>query len=198
MYQRKLGLSGAVAALTAFVLMLGGCGSGANDSAPTTEEFSRLRKELSAKNKKQGNKKRKKSAVAAVAQPAGESDLVGYGRLDLTFSYDEEGKRDPFRSYKWDQLALNREMDDARGPLEQFDIAQLALVAVVWNAGAARALVQDPSGMAYVVGQGSKIGKNEGRVVGINDNLLTVKETYVDYRGQETTQDIEMRIRTEG
>ena len=39
------------------------------------------------------------------------------------------------------------------------------------------------------------MGKNEGRVIDIDDNLVIVKETYVDFLGQETTKDIEMRIR---
>jgi hypothetical protein len=32
-------------------------------------------------------------------------------------------------------------------------------------------------------------------VIDIDDNLIIVKETYVDFLGQETTKDIEMRIR---
>jgi Tfp pilus assembly protein PilP len=56
-------------------------------------------------------------------------------------------------------------------------------------------LIQDPGGKSYIVGNGTRLGKNEGRVIGIDDNLLIVKETYVDFLGQETTKDIEMRIR---
>jgi len=32
-------------------------------------------------------------------------------------------------------------------------------------------------------------------VTTIDDNLVVVNETYVDFLGQETTKDIEMRIR---
>jgi Tfp pilus assembly protein PilP len=39
------------------------------------------------------------------------------------------------------------------------------------------------------------MGKNEGRVITINDNLVLVRETYVDYVGDKTTKDIPMRIR---
>jgi Tfp pilus assembly protein PilP len=39
------------------------------------------------------------------------------------------------------------------------------------------------------------VGRNEGRITAINDNLVVVKETYVDFLGQETTKDIELRIR---
>jgi Tfp pilus assembly protein PilP len=86
-----------------------------------------------------------------------------------------------------------------RGPLEQFDVSQLSLIGVVWNANDARALIQDPSGMSYIIAEGAKIGKNSGRVTSIDDNLVVVKETYVDLNLEETTKDIEMRIRaTEG
>jgi Tfp pilus assembly protein PilP len=71
----------------------------------------------------------------------------------------------------------------------------MSLLAVVWNTGVARALVRDPAGKSYIVGTGTRMGKNEGRVTNINDNLVVVKETYVDFLGQETTKDIEMRIR---
>ena len=101
-----------------------------------------------------------------------------------------------------DDRGLNRLLDllaEEGGPLEQFDVNQLSLVGVVWHAASARALVQDPSGMSYIVAEGARIGKNDGRVMRIDDNLMVVKETYEDWQGQETTKDIEMRIRaTEG
>jgi Tfp pilus assembly protein PilP len=82
-----------------------------------------------------------------------------------------------------------------RGPLEQYDVNQMSLLAVVWSTGTARALVQDPAGKSYIIGTGTRMGKNDGRVIDIDDNLVVVKETYVDFLGQETTKDIEMRIR---
>jgi len=66
---------------------------------------------------------------------------------------------------------------------------------VVWDTRRPRALVADPSGRAFVVHEGSQIGKNAGRVIHIGDNLVLVKETYVDYEGNQSTKDVEMRIR---
>ena len=59
-----------------------------------------------------------------------------------------------------------------------------------------RALVQDPAGDTFVVEEGTRIGKNNGRVIHIGDNLVLVKETYVDYAGEQTTKDVELHIRT--
>ena len=49
--------------------------------------------------------------------------------------------------------------------------------------------------MSFIIAEGTKVGKNAGRVLRIGDNAVVVKETYVDYRGKETTRDVEMRIR---
>ena len=80
-------------------------------------------------------------------------------------------------------------------PLEQFDVSQLSLIAVVWKTGSARALVEDPAGQSYIIAKGTRIGKNEGMVTVIDDNLVVVNETYEDYLGNVTKKDIEMRIR---
>jgi len=186
-------------ALAIALLALPGCQED-TPVGPTTQELSQARRDLVAK-LKQGKGKAKKTAkpptekIVAKAQ-AGETGLpVVVGVLH----YDQAGKRDPFRSFEWEQLKLELGEGNMRGPLEQFDVSQLSLVAVVWNARNARALIQDPSGMSYIIAEGAKIGKNSGRVTSIDDNLVVVKETYVDLNLEETTKDIEMRIRaTEG
>ena len=108
--------------------------------------------------------------------------------------YDPTGKADPFRSFRWE-----REKDvmseTTAGPLEQFELEQLSVTAVVWSVGAPRALVADPSGRSYIVQEGTRIGKNAGLVIHIGDNLVLVKETYVDFAGEQTTKDVELRIR---
>ena len=116
--------------------------------------------------------------------------------MENDFTYSGAGRRDPFRSFEWEQLKLDALTVGDGTPLERFDVGQLSLVAVVWDVNSARALLQDPSGMSYIVGKGARIGKNDGRVIRIDDNLVVVKETYVDFLGEETTKDIEMSIRT--
>ncbi len=173
---------------------------GCQDEAPvgpTTSDFQAARQEMAAKLAKGKPKAPKKAA--APAAPAAEPTEMSFGAVGTNFTYDPVGKRDPFRSFEWEQLKLELLSSDARGPLEQFDVMQLSVVGVVWKNDNARALVQDPSGMTYIVAEGAKIGKNEGRVTQIADNLVVVKETYVDTLGEETTKDIQMRIRvTEG
>ena len=179
-------------AMVLVVLVMTGCGED-NEVGPTTKDFSEQRKALTerlAKHRaaKDGN------AARQAAKPAAGSD-AGRGLVVSGLNYDPEGRRDPFRSFLWERP---EDIGDefVRGPLEQYDVSQLALVAVIWSTGNARALIQDPSGQSFIIAEGALIGKNSGRVIRIGDNLVVVKETYVDFLGEETKRDIEMRIRT--
>jgi Tfp pilus assembly protein PilP len=158
-------------------------------TGPTTEDFNNERQALMA------NVSKKKPPKAA--QPAVEADPMApeFASVGSGYTYQRGNMRDPFRSFEWEEKGRKALMGNDGGPLEQYDVNQMALLAVVWNTGVARALVRDPAGKSYIVGTGTRIGKNEGRVTNINDNLVIVKETYVDFLGQETTKDIEMRIR---
>ncbi len=128
-----------------------------------------------------------------MAEPAIDP-ISGVAQIETGYAYDATGKRDPFRSFVWDRPDKMQAVAEA-GPLGQFDLSQLEVVAVVWRTGNARALVEDPSGESYIIGAGAAIGKNRGHVISIDDNTVVVKETYVDYLGQETTKDVEMRMR---
>lgn len=183
-------------ALAIALLALPGCQDD-GPVGPTTSDFQAARREMAAK-LASGVKREPKPAPVAKAK-APKSDDATFGAVERGYNYDPKGKRDPFRSFEWEQLKLELMAGDIRGPLEHFDVAQLSVVGVIWKSDNARALIQDPSGMTYIVAEGARIGKNEGRVTRIADNLVVVEETYVDTLGEETTKDIEMRIRvTEG
>jgi len=159
---------------------------------PTTQEFSQEREALAGKLDKS---KAAPGAPARKPNAAGAAAPAGFAADSADFHYDPEGRRDPFRSYEWEYMKGELAHAQQSGPLEQYDLAQLQLVGVVWNVGRARALVQDPSGMSYVVAAGARMGKNEGQVMRIDDNLVVVREHYVDLYGNESTKDVEMRIR---
>jgi type IV pilus assembly protein PilP len=175
-------------AVVLVMLAMTGCDNG-NNAGPTTSEFSQRRQALAQRLAK----KKQSPKAAAPAQPAADFD-AGSGLIATGLLYDPAGKRDPFRSFLLEKVESAE--DVVRGPLEQYDVSQLSLVAVIWSTGNARALVQDPSGESFVIAEGTPIGKNSGRVIRIDDNLVVVKETYVDFLGEETKRDIEMRIRT--
>ena len=180
----------------ALVVTMAGCSdNSANDNSPQISDMAAERARVSAEIKKRRGAKRKPQQVAKAVKPKPKGSGIvetTAGRVEIDFVYDSRDRRDPFRSAFW-----ARTMRDApRGPLEQYELGQLAVTAIVWETGRPRALVAEPSGSAYVVKEGSKIGKNEGLVIHIGDNLVLVKETYVDFAGEQSTKDVEMRIRT--
>jgi Tfp pilus assembly protein PilP len=177
-------------------VILAVCGlAGCEDEAPlgpTTQEFNQERQALAAKLEDGKGTAAKPARQASAPAPAA---APGFAADGGEFHYAAEGRRDPFRSYEWEYMKRELASAQQTGPLEQYDLAQLELVGVVWDVGRARALVQDPSGMSYVVGAGARMGKNEGLVTRIDDNLVVVRERYVDLYGNESTKDVEMRIR---
>jgi len=162
---------------------------------PTTQEFDDRRAALA--NKLEASKGKAPVAARQAPSPgaAPGANATAFPAESGDFSYDASGRRDPFRSYEWEYM--KHELADASeaGPLEQYDLSQLSVIGIVWNVGRARALVKDPSGMSYVVAQGARMGKNDGTVLKIDDNLMVVRERYVDLYGNQSTQDVEMRIR---
>jgi len=138
------------------------------------------------------------SAATAPGKPgtgkaAAPSVQTHYGASVANYRYDATGKRDPFRSFVKDKL--REDVADIESPLQQFELGQLTISGVVWQADRRRALVLDPSGQAYVVKTGDRIGKNDGVVTEIGDSALVVLESYVDFHGDKTEKEIEMRIR---
>ena len=99
----------------------------------------------------------------------GEETDASFGIHEQGYLYDPVGKRDPFRSFILDRL---KELDSAsKGPLEQFDLSQLSVSGIVWDTARQRALILDPSGQGYIIEEGDAIGKNDGRVITIEDNV---------------------------
>jgi type IV pilus assembly protein PilP len=122
----------------------------------------------------------KKPEIVAEAKPEPE----------VAYRYDPQGKPDPFRSF----IRREPELDAHESPLERFDLSQLSVSAIMWGTDRPHALITDPAGKGYIVSEGAAIGKNKGRVVKIDDNLIRVKETYVDFQDRATTKEVEMRL----
>ncbi len=122
------------------------------------------------------------------------SALAPGGEQEEGYRYDPTGKPDPFRSYVRVYLSRSKKSNSPSTPLERFDLSQLTVKAVIWGNERPRALITDPSGKGYIISEGTPIGKNSGRVIEIEDNKVVVKETYVDFAGQASTKEIEMRL----
>jgi type IV pilus assembly protein PilP len=190
-----------IAAIASSIALLVLVGCQKESTQPTGEEFQQERAALNARVEARKAKKASAKAPAAApsqiaAVPKGTPIDDSFGGSGSGLTYDRTGLRDPFRSFEWERREMELAAEDmVGGPLEQFDVSQLSVIAVVWKTGSARALVEDPGGQSYIIGKGTRIGKNDGRVTEIDDNLVVVNETYEDYLGKVTKKDIEMRIR---
>ena len=174
--------------LALILVVMTGCGEDETIGAPMAADFVADRQKLEA----QQPKPKAAPKAAAVAEASAE-DETGYASAEQDYFYDPRGKRDPFRSFQFVNDDGNQGEDF--GPLGDFEIGQLELQAVVWDANNPRALILDPGGRAYIIREGSQIGKNSGQVIHIGDNLVLVKETYENLAGERTTKDVELRIR---
>ncbi len=179
----------AIAVLACVALLATACGD-EPATGPTAADYKAERERLLAKMKKNKAQapQQQQQQQAAPADP----NASGFGAVAATYTYDKKGKRDPFQPYRH-----NRGLQaDVSGPLMAYELEQLQVVAVVWDTGNPRALVSDPRGDMHVVREGTPIGKNDGLVIHIGDNMVLVKETYIDFAGEMTTNDVELRIRS--
>ena len=133
------------------------------------------------------------SGAPVPIKPVDEDDQVP--ELSKDYRYDPSGKPDPFRSYIRQLVDVEEELTS---PLQRFDLSQLLVTGILWNSDDPRALIQDPSGKGYIVQTDAAIGKNRGRIVGIEDNRIIIKETYVDFQDQATTKEVDLYLYERG
>lgn len=173
------------------VAMTTGCAEEEEDlGKPGVADYEAERQALA--NRKKPNATKNKQAGAKNNSPKVGASGSAYAAADRDYFYDPRNKRDPFRSIRY--MNANKEEKDF-GPLGDFELSQLEISAVIWDAGNPRALILDPGGRSYIVQEGSAIGKNNGQVIHIGDNLILVEETYENFAGERTTKDVELRIR---
>ncbi len=184
------GLRWAIAALVLLALVGTGCRK--QTVGPSVGEYQRQRAAMVEKHKA-GAGGPQALHVAKVDEAPAEGAEQGFSGGERGYVYDPIDKRDPFRSFILDRL--NEIDSSAKGPLEQFDLSQLSVNGIVWETNQQRALIMDPSGHGYIIEEGDVIGKNDGRVVAIDDNVVVVREAYVDFHGDKTTKEIEMHVR---
>ena len=119
--------------------------------------------------------------VARATEPAGD------------IPYDPAGRRDPFRPPR---VGVTAHTGEQRTPLQRYEIAQLRLVAVIYDTKDPRAVVEDDQGLGYIVHVGTPIGPNGGEVRGIERGRVLITEDSVDYYGEHRENQVTMELRT--
>lgn len=131
-------------------------------------------------------------ATTTVAAPIAPKKVVADEEEDgkkAAYSYSPLGKRDPFRSF----IELKVETTEVCCT-QKFEIDQYHLVGIVWGVDRPRALVEDPERVGWVIEIGSYLGKNWGKVTGINSSEVIVTEEYQTIDGELVVNNISIKL----
>ena len=130
--------------------------------------------------------------TAVAAPPAGEGHAPRPSDDDA--AYNPNGRRDPFRPPRVNQQTLAGE---ARTPLQRYDLGQLRLVAIIYNATSPTAVVEDDAGLGYIVRVGTPIGANGGAIKAIEQGKVRVEEESIDFYGERQTSEVVLELAAE-
>jgi len=102
-------------------------------------------------------------------------------------------RRDPFRPFTLD-LRPKETTEEFLTPLQRYELPQLQVVGVLLDLEPPRAMVQDSSGMGFIVTPGTLIGRRRGVVTDIQPRQVVVEETYVDFYGREQVKKVVLEM----
>jgi len=102
-------------------------------------------------------------------------------------------KRDPFRPFTLNIRQSPRPRPNL-SPLERYELGQLKLVGVIWDIKQPNAIVEDATGLGYVVKVGTPIGSNEGKIKFIQPAGLVIEEFQIDVFGARKKVERSMRL----
>ena len=106
-----------------------------------------------------------------------------------------ENRRDPFQPFLLIKRPVDAEADlSAQTPLQQYEVMQYKLAAVIVGYGQPMVMVIAPDGKSHVVRKGMKIGKNAGTVIQINKEGFLVEEKYRDLSDVVRTNILEIKL----
>jgi len=114
--------------------------------------------------------------------------------------FDFSNKKDPFKpdiavkAVPAGQVSDNKRINITGLPIHNFDVSQFRLIGIVTGSKENQAMVVDPNGKGYVLKPGMTIGKNEGRVTGINSGGVDVLEQFKDDNGRLRKENIRLTL----
>jgi type IV pilus assembly protein PilP len=133
-----------------------------------------------------------KPPAKSVAPPK-EATVEKQEKKEEEFVYVTEGRRDPFIPLSRIIKPVVQEVDqEPQTPLQSYDVAQFKLIGVIVGMGEPKAMVVSPDVKSYVLAKGVKIGKNNGIIINITSEAVSIEETYYDFSGNviENIQEI--------
>ncbi len=134
------------------------------------------------------------SKPSAVVQGAVQKQLSSSSARNAALQngnqFDFSTNKDPFKPFIVKKesratkgVAVNANIPGAL-PIHSFDVSQFKLIGVITGARENKAMVTDPANKGYVLKVGMLIGKNNGRVVAINNSGVEIVELFKDEAGK--------------
>ena len=166
------------------------------DKTPETKDIPQP--EAAKSGPSMGNEKTAEKEASS-QQPDNEQVSLRNSLPDTSPLYDPTGKIDPFAPlFSDNQGSTDNSMDNKPKrpltPLEQIDLSQLKLVAILRAQSGNKAMVEDATGKGYVLTPGTFIGINSGKVTKILKDRVIVEEDTKDFLGKVTTNTRELKL----
>jgi type IV pilus assembly protein PilP len=133
----------------------------------------------------------KQVASAAPAQEPTSAERI----MDSNYAYDPENRPDPFKSILLTGTTKNKQF---LPPLQQRDVAEMKVIAIVWGGLGRSAMLQTPDGKGYTVRIGTRVGPNQGVVTKITPRTVIVDERYTDVFGETKTRQVVLELHSAG
>jgi len=111
-----------------------------------------------------------------------------------TYRYNPAGKRDPFFSPLYRVTEQAAMTDETKTPLQRLDLGQFKVVGIILETGESKALIEDNSGLGYIVTSGTLIGAKGGVIKSIESGRILVEEYETDFYGKRQTLEKEMPL----
>ncbi len=168
----------------AFLLLVVGCSGGTpTASAPPKEKAPPVEKSKTSPPKVP-------AATGVPAAPGVPATPGAEKKEDKEYTYNPSGKGDPFKPFI--QLGRAPASKGPLSPLQQYDLSQLKLVAIISAPEGNIALVEDAAGKGFFLRRGTDVGKNDGKVTKILKDRVIVEETSQDVLGQSKKNEVEL------
>ena len=118
------------------------------------------------------------------------------------FTYSAQGYLDPFnkqnlkpRRVVASQSGSGPDKNRRREPLENFPLDSLTMVGSLFREGETRVIIKTPRGAVQTATVGNYMGQNFGKITGITENEVTVKEHVLNSSGMWIERDATIKIK---
>lgn len=137
------------------------------------------------------------NSTSANAYPPLAEETVLASEPSLPFVYNSE-RPDPFFPFLSQEIMKAEAKANAElTGTQKFEPAQLTLVAIVSGKRGFLAMVQDSSGVGYVLRKGTKVGET-GEVVQITQDKVIIEQSRKNITGEHSSRKVEMILNKEG